>query len=130
MFKNIVSMEMANELITKYKDKYIRSNYEPWSSGKNCKNLPWCYYKEPGIKIFDIDDLAQINIPFEKVVYCHDEEDEIMYQTTYGEILKMINNLEPWEGVDIEIFDESLDWTIAITHEEEVITYGVEFISV
>ena len=126
--ENIVSKEIANELITQYRDKYIKSSYKPWCSSINCKNLPWCYYEELGIKIFGLDDLPKINIPLEKAVYCHDEVDDIMYQTTFGEVLKMITNLEPWEGVDIEIFDESLDWTIAITHEEEVITYGVEII--
>jgi hypothetical protein len=39
--------------------------------------------------------------------------------------LDVVAGLEPWEEVDLEIFDNSLAWTIAITHEGEVIFYGV-----
>jgi hypothetical protein len=36
----------------------------------------------------------------------------------------LVAALEPWEDVDMEVFDEGFDWTVAITHERELIYYA------
>ena len=128
MFEHIIESRRAKEILARYMLSFIKSDYTPWNQEFNCRNLPWCFFKV-NIKTLDIDDIGKINIPFNDVVYCHDERQKVLYQTTFKRIYEFVLSLEPWEEVDLEIFNNSMQWTLAITHEGELITYGVEFLS-
>lgn len=41
-----------------------------------------------------------------------------MFLTDFEDVRNFINNFEPWDKVDAEIFDDSLEWVIAVTHED------------
>lgn len=43
---------------------------------------------------------------------------EELYITCYEEICRFIGSLEPWEEIDAVIFDRTMEWTIAVTHED------------
>lgn len=51
---------------------------------------------------------------------------EELYKTNFGEIGEYVNQLEPWEEIDAEIFDESMKWVIVITHEDISLIFGLE----
>jgi hypothetical protein len=127
MFEKIVESERAKEILGQYMAKFIKPDYTPWNMEYNCPDLPWCHFKV-GINTLDISNIPNVNIPSDKIVYCHDEKQKELYQTKYKNVFDLIKRLEPWEEVDIEIFDDSMDWTMAITHEGEIILYGVEIV--
>lgn len=117
MFTEIIAPENANLIMERYM-RTLNKEYD-------CPNLPWCYFKVD-VKTLDISNILKLNINLYKIVYCYDEQQKKLYQTKFNNILDIVNNLEPWDEIDLEIFDDILDWTVAITHEREVIFYGVE----
>ena len=36
------------------------------------------------------------------------------------EVLDYLKNKEPWEDYDICLFDDSLEWCVGITHNDEI----------
>ena len=127
MFDTIICTDIACEIMAQYRSKFIKPDYEQWNSRFNCKNLPWCYYKE--YKTYDTDEIYKAPIAPDTIVYCHDEHQGILYQTTFVEVYNLVINLEPWDEIDIEIFSEDMDWTIAVTHEDYMILCGIDLMS-
>jgi hypothetical protein len=127
MFEKVVETEKGTEVMRQYMTHFIKPDYSPWNKEYDCPNLPWCYFKV-NVEIFDVRDILKMNVPSEKMVYCHDERQKILYQATFKNVCDQISGLEPWEEVDLEIFDDRLNWTIAVTHEGEALVYGVEIL--
>lgn len=125
MFEKVIDAKESKEILKQYTAKFINSKYTVWNDKYNCPNLPWCYFKGE-TKMLDIDNISAVNIHSDEIVYCHDERQKILYQTTYEKIYNFIVCLEPWQEVDIELFNETLDWTMAVTHEGEIILSGVK----
>lgn len=49
----------------------------------------------------------------------YDERERTLCQVKWAELVRCINGLEPWEeSIDLLIFDESLRWFLAVTHED------------
>jgi len=126
MFKTIVSTDIAQEIMERYRRKFLRPDFEQFNAAFNCKNLPWCYYKDS--KVYDTGELYKVPIAPDTIVYCHDERKEIMYHTTFREVYNFVIKLEPWDEVDLEVFDDEMEWTVAITHEDCIILCGLDII--
>ena len=45
----------------------------------------------------------------------------MLYQTYFNNVVSFVENLEEWEDIDAYIFDVSMEWIIAITHEDNKI---------
>jgi hypothetical protein len=127
MFKTIINTDIAHELMERYYKKFIKPDYENWNTEFNCRNLPWCYYKEER-KVYDTTEIYRVPISPTMIVYCHDEQKRILYQTTFIDVYNLVINLEPWEEVDIEVFNDEMEWTIAITHEDCFILVGIDLV--
>ena len=48
-----------------------------------------------------------------------------MYSVPYVQVCELVASLEPWEEIDVEIFDNSYEWFIAITHDNVTMIYGI-----
>ncbi len=54
-----------------------------------------------------------------KTLFVYDERDHVLWRASWSEVLQLVSHLEPWEeNIDLLLFDESLDWFAAITHED------------
>lgn len=77
-----------------------------------------------------IKHFRQKNLPVSScrkvMTYFFSERVEELYKTNFGEIGEYVNQLEPWEEIDAEIFDESMKWVIVITHEDISLIFGLE----
>ncbi|MDR1852972.1 MAG: hypothetical protein LBR21_10075 [Propionibacteriaceae bacterium] len=128
MFEKPVEKEKANSLMARYMETFIKPSYKPWNERYNCLELPWIYYKVD-TKVLDWfipENINSIDLPFDRVVYCHNEREKIVYETTYREVYNLLMSLEPWDEIDVELFDDSFSWTVAFTHEMEAILFGVD----
>jgi len=117
----------AKLLVARYMEAFIKPAYERYDE-EGRRNMPWCWYKVEHDVVdwtFDANDISSIDVPLDKKVYCHDERGGAVYEATYGDIYDLIIALEPWEEVDIEVFDDGFEWTVAFTHECQAITHGV-----
>ena len=54
-----------------------------------------------------------------KTLFVYDEREKVLRQAKWTELVQFISHLEPWEeNIDLLLFDESLDWFAAVTHED------------
>jgi len=91
---------------------------------KNKAGLIWCRFKTKPEKLF-LNQVKQLNVLNNKNLYFYLEREEEMYKTTLDEILKFIENLEPWVDIDAYIFDDSYKWVISYTHDDCWLSLGI-----
>lgn len=60
-----------------------------------------------------------------KELFLYDERQKLLQKVTIGKILGMLSSLEVWEEKDLYVFDVSMEWFIAFTHEDMVLVYGI-----
>jgi hypothetical protein len=53
--------------------------------------------------------------------YIYVERNRELFSGSIQVIFDFLEQQEPWEETDIIVFDESYDWFIAFTHEDEII---------
>lgn len=51
-------------------------------------------------------------------VYFYIEREDKLYLTYFTDIVNYVEKLEYWDEIDAYIFDKSMQWIIAITHED------------
>lgn len=115
-FENIIEPNIAHEIMSQYCVKYFKSEYKQLYTNINNNILPWIYYSVD-ITILDLDAISTVGIDPDTCVYSHDERQKKLFSTTCRRAYDLITSLEPWKEVDLELFDGSMGWTVAITHE-------------
>lgn len=118
----ILDRQTADELMETFKKKFVVSDYDPES--QKVSRLLWCNLSCE-VRTMPLDELKSVRLAPDTRVYCYNERSREMCDTTFGQICKFISELEPWEETDIDIFDLSFKWFIAITHEDFLIVYGL-----
>ena len=118
----ILDGQTADELIETFKKKFAVSDYDPKS--QKVSRLLWCSLSCE-VRTMPLDELKSVRLAPDTRVFCYNERSGEMRGTTFGQICEFISRLEPWEETDIEIFDLSFKWFIAITHEDFLIVYGL-----
>ena len=71
------------------------------------------------------EELSHLNIPGDKRVVFYREPENLLYKTTFSAVVEYVCQLEPWESVDAYVFDGTMDWVIAITHEDAILCLGL-----
>ncbi|MFR6274857.1 MAG: hypothetical protein ACLUL2_15500 [Blautia sp.] len=64
----------------------------------------------------EFEEARKLNIP-DSVMFYLERQNEV-YSTTFDDICRYIDELEPWEYIDAYVFDNTFDWLLAITHED------------
>lgn len=65
-----------------------------------------------------------ITIKPSQSLFFFNERLDKFYAIKYSEFLKIIRSLEPWEELDAYLFDESMQWIIAHTHDRDILVIG------
>lgn len=78
------------------------------------------------IKRMKINQINNLSLPNEKSIYIYLEREKKLFKGDVKSINSYYEHQEPWEETDITIFDESLNWVVAFTHEDEILTYGLK----
>ncbi len=86
-------------------------------------NLIWNSFKEKP-RSLPYADIGTV-LPHDKEVFLFLEREKELYRTNHLKILTFVENIEPWDNVDGYIFDETLQWVIALTHEEILLLLGI-----
>jgi hypothetical protein len=68
-----------------------------------------------------MEDPSNLPIPEDLKVYAFYENTDELYFTTIKAMVHYLKNREPWEDYDICIFDSSVDWCLAISHEDRYV---------
>jgi len=110
------------EIINIFTDKFVDSNMVKE------RILYWNSFKDEyrrNIKRMNIKQIKNLSLPDEKNIYIYLERVRKLFKGDIKSIHSFYEQQEPWEETDINIFDESLNWVVAFTHEDEIITYGI-----
>lgn len=115
----------ADTLLKEFKKKFATEDYNHNILQVNRSKLIWCNLL-PGFQVISTEDVQCLQIQSRQKVYYYGERDNEMFETTFSEVCNFVKELEPWDEIDSEIFDDSFTWFIAITHEDISLVYGIE----
>ena len=70
------------------------------------------------------EEIAQLGIPRDKKVFFYSERIRTLYSASFGAVVDYVEQLELWEDIDAYLFDGTMDWVVAITHEDVTLVLG------
>lgn len=107
-------------LIERFRDRYVdrkrlRQVGLMWNS----------YLPQYHPRCFPTEELGELELPREKKVFFYSERDRKLYAASFGAVVDYAAQLEPWEEIDAYLFDETMDWVVAVTHEDMTLCLGM-----
>ena len=113
-----MSLNFKKELVYEEKHMVIERFIECFA--KSEKKLIWNnFIKRP--RCFPFEQFNSLEINKSKNVYFYLERVDRLFITQLDCIKCYVDELEPWIDIDAYVFDESMEWTVAITHEDNKI---------
>ena len=112
MFEYTYGKELSKELLFYYRNKLIESFAQEYDIESN--RLWNCLRKKP--RCLEFEEARILNVP-ESVIFYLERHNEV-YSTTFTDVCKYVDGLEPWEYIDAYVFDDTFTWLFAITHED------------
>lgn len=109
-FVNGICVEKKNSPV--YRSKLINVFAKEYDLTSN--RLWNCLRTKPQHKEFSEVE----RLPIQGTVFFYEERCGETYRTTFENVCRYVDQLEPWECIDGYIFDESYSWLICITHED------------
>ena len=70
-------------------------------------------------------EIAQLGIPRDKKLFFYSERIRTLYAASFGAVVDYVGQLEPWEDIDAYLFDGTMDWVVAVTHEDVILCLGI-----
>lgn len=112
-------IEFSNGILIDVTDKNekIKCLQQSFVKTSDYVNLMWNAFKHKPLLI-TFEEAKGLPITHSKKIYFYLERQNKLYLTYYSKICDYVENLEPWEEIDGYVFDESYEWIIAITHED------------
>jgi hypothetical protein len=80
-------------------------------------NRLWNCLRERPICV-EFEEISDYDIRNREDLFFYLERQNELYVTTLNDVFRYVSELEPWEEIDGYITDESFEWLIAITHED------------
>ena len=112
MFEYMYGKKLTEELLFCYRNKLIEAFAQEYDIESN--RLWNCLRKKR--VCLEFEDARRYNIPKDVILYL--ERQNSMYSTTFEDVCRYVDELEPWEYIDAYVFDDTLNWLFAITHED------------
>lgn len=125
MFDKIVEKSVKDSILEKFVQSFLKKNYSFFDNKTNIKKLMWCNFTKERNGIFPIENLPKLVFPENENLFFYLERTNELYKTNFFEICEYVKKLEPWDEIDAEIFDETMNWVVVITHEDFLITIGL-----
>lgn len=112
MFKYTYGKRLSDDLSSKFKQKLLEAFAQDYDIQSN---RMWNCLKVKSV-CMEFEKAKKLNTPI--VVMFYLERQNEVYITTFKDICKYVEGLEPWEYIDAYVFDNTFSWLIAITHED------------
>lgn len=128
-------------IMDKFKATFIKDGIG-FRDKKGARNLLWCHINEKyqqNSVLFKTKNLPKvIDFSLEDPIYIYFDRTEELYQATISDFFQYISAIEKWQTEDVEfdkpwswsfdaeIFDETLEWAMCVTHEDVTKLLGFE----
>ena len=126
--QKVTDTEFQSEVMYKFKSKFIKDEIS-FIDENGIRNLLWCYFKDDyknNIEIIKTIEIPKIDFSPELHIYIYFDRSEELFKTTFSDFCQYLLKLEEWEYTDAEIFDESLEWVIGMTHDDVSMLLGFQ----
>jgi hypothetical protein len=120
----IADESKKRDVLRMFIKRFVKSDFPFSNPATNGGKLIWCNFSSV-CKIYSSRELFESPLAINSPVYFYDEFTEELFFTDFEDVRSFINGFEPWDEVDAEIFDESLEWVIAVTHEDVSLVSGL-----
>ena len=81
--------------------------------------LMWNAYRpEYPRRCLPFEKITDLGIPEDQKLFFYSGRDKMLYTAKLNAVVEYVHQLEPWECIDTYLFDKSMDWVAAITHED------------
>ena len=112
MFEYTYGKWLSSEKRSYYIDRLIKTFAQKYDIKAN---RLWNCLKKKSVCI-EFEEARKLDLP-ETVIFYLERQNEV-FNTTFQDICKYVDELEPWEYIDAYVFDDTFTWLLAITHEE------------
>lgn len=112
MFEYSYGEKLSNERMVYYRDILIKKFAREYDIKTN---RLWNCLREKST-CFEFEIARKLNVPSSVLLYL--ERHNEVYKTTFKNVCRYVDELEPWEYIDAYVFDETFTWIFAITHED------------
>lgn len=105
---------LLNQFASKFVDENLLSKYILyWNSIKS--------ELRKKMQRIELENLNNIVIPNHNDLYIYLERHKELFKGNLDMIFEFLNQQEPWEETDITMFNNSFEWFMAFTHEDEIV---------
>lgn len=120
MFEYSYGEKLSKERVVYYRDILIKKFAREYDIETN---RLWNCLREKSTCI-EFEVARELNIPDPVLLYL--ERHNEVYKTTFENVCRYVDELEPWEYIDAYVFDETFAWIFVITHEDlKCLTIGL-----
>ena len=70
-------------------------------------------------------EIAQPGISRDEKLFFYSERIRTLYAASFGSVVDYVGQLEPWEDIDAYLFNGTMDWVVAVTHEDVILCLGI-----
>ena len=105
-------------LIKRFQDRYV--------DRKRLRQvgLMWnAYLPQYEPRCLPFEEITKLGIPKDKKLFFYSERPKMLYSAGLDAVVDYVEQLEPWEDIDAYLFDKTMDWVVAITHEDRLILW-------
>jgi len=112
MYEYLCGKKVSKELFENYRNALLKAFAHEYDV---LTNRLWNCLKREKVCL-EYEEIKKLGVPNSVLFYL--ERQEEIFDTSFGDVCRYIEQLEPWEYIDAYVFDDTLEWLIAITHEE------------
>ncbi len=116
-YRQRIAENEKKNIIDAMKKRYVNTEKE--------KGLLWNAFIEK-TQCYSFEKISSIGIPNTGNIFFYLERQDELYITSLQAIINFVNSFEPWDVIDAYIFDNTMLWIAAITHEDNMLlTIGI-----
>lgn len=112
MFEYEYGIKLSNNQLSQFRQKLIQIFAQKYDIKSN--RLWNCLRVKANC--LDFEEARKLAVPDSVILYL--ERQNEVYNTTFKDICKYVEKLEPWEYIDAYVFDATFSWLFIITHED------------
>ena len=126
--QKVTDRELHTEVLKRFMDKYVKPG-TGFRDEQGNRTLLWCNLKDPYNDTYVLiytADIPKIGLQNDQSMFVYLDRTEELFITTFIEFCQYLENREVWEDIDAEVFDESLDWLVVVTHDDDSMLIGFD----
>jgi hypothetical protein len=113
-YRRVYTKAQTQTVLSKFQDRYVdKEKLKKYM-------LMWNSFRQKP-RCLPFERISQLGIPLDMNVFFYDERNKVLLSTTLEDIIDAVEGFQPWEGIDAYVFEDNMNWVIAITHEDNLI---------